>query len=77
MTSVYPLIVILCWSAAVNAYYECNEELVHSSKLLASSELNKERNSDKAVRDSGSSWTAGVSDFSQHIEVSISDCDFE
>lgn len=55
----------------IEGYSECNEQLIASSKLRASSQLNKERSPDKAVRDSGSSWTAGVSDFGQYLEVSI------
>lgn len=65
------LLVALCVLVGpARAYYECNEELVSSSKLRASSQLNQERSPDKAVRDSGSSWTAGVSDFGQFLEVS-------
>lgn len=66
----FVVLAVYLQASPIQGYYECNEELVSSSKLRASSQLNLERGPDKAVRDSGSSWTAGVSDFGQFIEVS-------
>ncbi|XP_022697200.1 neurexin-4-like [Varroa jacobsoni] len=67
----FVVLAVYLQASPVQGYYECNEELVSSSKLRASSQLNLERGPDKAVRDSGSSWTAGVSDFGQFIEVDM------
>ncbi|XP_077561755.1 neurexin-4 [Haemaphysalis longicornis] len=50
----------------------CDEALVGSAKLSASSTLSPDRGAEKARPDSGSAWTAKNSDFEQYLMISLS-----